>query len=31
MVELGPRADGTEPDKDGDVEEHVDSRLEGII
>jgi hypothetical protein len=26
-----PRAHGTEPDEDGDVEQHVDGGLEGVV
>ena len=31
MCELVPGADSTEPQEDGDVEEHVNGRLQGVI
>lgn len=31
VSELIPRADGSEPHEDGDVEKHIDGRLKGVI
>jgi hypothetical protein len=31
VVKFSPGTDSTEPNEDGDVEEHVDGRLKGVV